>query len=66
MTKLNIVLTVLLVIGIVLPGAAVESGLIADFGFAGIMARIIPVMAIFLLLNNAVALMARGTLRQCR
>jgi hypothetical protein len=56
MTKLNFVLTVLLVLGMVLPGVALASGVIADFGFGGIMARIIPAMALFLLFNNVLAL----------
>lgn len=59
MSRLNLVLTVLLVIGIVFPGAAVASGLLSGFGFSGIMVRIIPAMALFLLLNNIVALISR-------
>jgi hypothetical protein len=59
MTKLNLALTVLLILGVVLPGVALASGIVSDFGFSGVMAKIIPAMALFLLLNNVVALVAK-------
>jgi hypothetical protein len=55
MTKLNLALTALLLVGIIVPGIALASGTVSDAFFGGILLKVVAAISVFLLLNNVVA-----------
>jgi hypothetical protein len=60
MTKLNLVLTVLLLVGIIAPGIALASGAVTDMFFGGILLKVMAAISLFLLLNNGIAHLAHN------
>jgi hypothetical protein len=61
MTRLNLALTVLLLVGIIVPGIALASGAVTDVFFGGILLKIVVAISLFLLLNNIIAHVAHKT-----
>ena len=55
MTKLNLALTALLLVGIIVPGIALASGTVSDAFSRGIFLKVVAAISVFLLLNNVVA-----------
>jgi hypothetical protein len=58
MTKLNLALTALLLVGIIVPGIALASGTVTDMFFGGILLKVMVAISLFLLLNNMIAHLA--------
>jgi hypothetical protein len=58
MTKLNLALTALLLVGIIVPSIALASGKVTDIFFGGIMLKVMVAISLFLLLNNVIAHLA--------
>jgi hypothetical protein len=60
MTKLNLALTALLLVGIIVPGIALASGTVTDVFFGGILLKVVVAISTFLLLNNVIAHLAHS------
>lgn len=60
MTRLNLVLTTLLLAGIIVPGIALASGTMTDVFFGGILLKVVIAISLFMMLNNVVAHLAHS------